>query len=320
MPKGNEQFAEHVQRRTAVPPAVLYKYVTVEAARCILSTGRLRFQSPLRYNDPFDSQWDTLWPLSTPAAQEYERGLIENAIREPSSWPTNADPEMGRVMGLERNRIAALPEDQRDEGITRFVQDAMRRQSTPEPLLRHQLDTRRRLRVFCLSQTDRSILMWSHYADQHRGVVLGFDSAAMENGWERPIEPVSYADGPPALFDPQQWIRATVYGVPDHPVLDAQAVKWVLTKHKDWGYEKEWRFVWTDPPGSLGDHQDMSFPRRALVELVMGCRADPVRAQELASLALAIRPDVNTFQMMKSRTSFELQKTKTTFSELHVQN
>ena len=39
------------------------------------------------------------------------------------------------------------------------------------------------MRVFCLSELDDSVLMWSHYADQHQGVVLGFDTEAMEQGF-----------------------------------------------------------------------------------------------------------------------------------------
>ncbi len=92
MPRGDEHFDEYVRSRTVSPPKILYKYTTVETARIILSTGKLRFQSPLRYNDPFDSQWDLLWPAFTPDARQYERELHREALLNPAAWPPDADP------------------------------------------------------------------------------------------------------------------------------------------------------------------------------------------------------------------------------------
>ena len=102
----------------------LYKYTSIKTARSVLSTGKLRFQSPLGYNDPLDSQWDVMWPLFTPEAKEYERALIEKAFRDPHSWPNDADPQFKAAMDQERTRINNLPEALRDQAITEFVREA----------------------------------------------------------------------------------------------------------------------------------------------------------------------------------------------------
>ena len=179
MPKGDRQFEEHVRNREVEPPSILYKYATVDTARKVLRTGTLRFQSPLRYNDPFDSQWDPFWPIFTPEAREYERALAERALRDPASWPDHAEPEFRRAMDDERARIEALPQGQREEAIARFLDDLMDKPTIPEPVADRLLDIRRRMRMLCLCECDRSVLMWSHYADQHRGVMLGFDINAI---------------------------------------------------------------------------------------------------------------------------------------------
>lgn len=36
----------------------LYKYVTVNTAKIVLETGKLRWSSPFMFNDPFDVQFD----------------------------------------------------------------------------------------------------------------------------------------------------------------------------------------------------------------------------------------------------------------------
>lgn len=312
MPKGNEQFEEHVRTRTVKPPAILYKYTTIDTARAVLSNGKLRFQSPLRYNDPLDSQWDTLWPIHTPEAREYERALVEQALREPGAWPSNADPRFKRAMDQERARIMAVPEAEREAAIAEFARDAATDSGVPEPLAQRILDIRRRMRVLCLCESDRSILMWSHYASQHGGVVLGFDTAEMENGPKRPLEPVKYCDAPPRLIDSDIWSRSMVFGLPHPPELEGGEREWALTKHTDWSYEREWRFVWIADRGTLGEHEDFTFPRGALLEVVSGCRTDAVRSVELLALARAIRPNVRHFRMSMHPSRFELVKTEAT--------
>lgn len=303
-PDDGLRFEEHRRSRTIPPPRVLYKYTSLDIARIIISSGKLRFQSPLRYNDPSDSQWDVHWPLFTPEAREYERTLIEQAVRDPASWPPEADPEFRRVMTLERQRIAALPADARDEAIAHLARDASTREM-PELLSQRLLDIRRRMRIQCLSASDRSRLMWSHYADQHRGVVLGFDTRAMENGLRRPLERVMYMNDPPRLFNVEDLIRSLVFGLPFSMDFERE---FALIKHMDWQYENEWRFVWIAPRGTTTDFDDYGFPKRALVELIAGCRTDEAHFKELLVLARALQPDVKHFAMSSDPSNFELVK------------
>lgn len=310
MSQGDDEFEDHIRSRDVKPPAVLYKYTSIETARIILSTGKLRFQSPLRYNDPFDSQWDLMWPLFTPAGGEYQRTFLEQAIRDPSFWPADADPQTKHAMDQVRSEINALPEDRRDSAIAEYVEDlALKPGSVPEPCDRRILDIRRRMRVLCLCDNDRSILMWSHYADQHRGVVLGFDTAAMENGLRRPLEPIEYDDKLPQLIDPQAWMRTVFFGLAQQPELK-NVRKWALVKHANWRYEGEWRLVLIAKPGTIGDYDDFVFPRNSLVEVVSGCRTDAKRSVELLSLALAFRRDVRHYRMSEHPHRFELVKSE----------
>lgn len=308
MSKWNQHFVEHLKTRSVPPPAILYKYMSAETAIRVLSGQRLRFQSPLRYNDPLDSQWDPLWPLFTDDSREYERSLVEQSLRDPSSWPADADYEFRDIMGAARRSMTLMPAASRDAHVADIATQLAGAIEPSERLLELLHDIRRRMRIFCLSETDRSILMWSHYADQHRGVVLGFQSTELESFHQRPLERISYAEGPPRLFDPKEWIRKTFFGLPDHGELESRSREWGLTKHTDWSYEREWRFVWIIQNRTTGDFTDISFPGQAVAELVVGCRTDPGRIAEISTLARTVSPGARCFTMSIHPSKFELVK------------
>lgn len=77
--------------------------------------------------------------------------------------------------------------------------------------------------VLCFSLDWHNPLLWSHYADRHRGLALGFDVS------EEILKPVSYVNARPLLTE-----------------LNLQVANWLLfTKYKDWRYEKEARIFTT---------------------------------------------------------------------------
>ena len=76
-----------------------------------------------------------------------------------------------------------------------------------------------------MSEINNNILMWSHYAQNHEGFVIGFDSD--HEYFNYGVEPVVYSDKRPFL-DPTQ------------PNQDASIF---YTKSNDWSYEKEIRKI-----------------------------------------------------------------------------
>jgi len=74
--------------------------------------------------------------------------------------------------------------------------------------------------LVCFSDDWVNPLMWSHYAEKHRGICLGFDVDT------RVLHQVRYVSDRPSLEVP--------------PTLEtAQGLLW--TKFRDWSYEREWR-------------------------------------------------------------------------------
>ena len=271
----------------------------------MLSTGKMRFQSPLRYNDPFDSQWDPMWNLRTPKALEFTKQLIKSAIEDPKSWPEETDPDFRTALLDERNRIYALPLANREGAIRELADDVGDSHKLHVKIDAELLDQRRRLRVLCLSVNRERVTMWSHYADQHRGVVLTFDTTMLEDGLKRPVEEVMYGDSAPTLVDMEMWCRALVFGLPE-PKLPDDPTVWTRTKSSGWSDEEEWRLTTIAAKGTLGDYADYDLPRNALLGITFGCRTDMVEARQLAALALPFGEQVKLSQLYMPVGSFNL--------------
>lgn len=121
-----------------------------------------------------------------------------------------------------------------------------------------------------LSKTSQNILMWSHYAQNHEGFVLGFDSGHeyFQNG----VSEVRYSDQRPCLNPFQQQQDASLF----------------FTKSTDWAYEQEVRKSMLFPenahlvqPESLPKSNDkvyesvklFSYPKSAISSVIFGWKS-----------------------------------------------
>lgn len=81
--------------------------------------------------------------------------------------------------------------------------------------------------MLCFSGGWHNPVQWSHYAEKHRGVCLGFD---VPDGL---LTPVKYAKNPPQL----NW-NAIEAG---SEAGEAEMIRWASTKFEHWAYEDERR-------------------------------------------------------------------------------
>lgn len=99
--------------------------------------------------------------------------------------------------------------------------------------------------IACFSETIKSVTMWSHYADYHKGFVLEYDlRPTLSNGIPNVgIYPVIYDD---KRYDGTQYIlweflRMLGVKLPNPDTLSY--IKCALHKSSQWEYEKEWRLI-----------------------------------------------------------------------------
>ena len=88
--------------------------------------------------------------------------------------------------------------------------------------------------VVCLSEVCDSILMWSHYAENHKGVCFEFIRAEDNAlGDSESCSPVKYDRHYPIIDLGQMLLKQ------DGETFESM----MKTKSGDWAYEKEWRLI-----------------------------------------------------------------------------
>ena len=263
----------------------------------------------MMFNDPFDMQWDVLWQLKTPHALEYERDILKKAIEDPTSWPVDLDEDTRRNFEAHRKMWLAQLAEQGDGNLDRFIQELLDSSAANTGFQEGMRTVCRHLRVFCATECDRNVLMWSHYADMHRGVVIGFNVACFE---EYARVKVEYPERLPEWADPVEVTQSRIFGTPN-PLLSRaseMAVTLMRTKHIDWAYEREWRFSTRVPQPTESDYSDFGLPSGALLEVVAGYRTDSADFDYLFHLACKINADIKCSKMSPHPSEFKLVKTE----------
>lgn len=112
--------------------------------------------------------------------------------------------------------------------------------------------------LLCFSRNWDNPILWSHYADKHRGIALGFDID------DRFIVEIDYSD----VRLPMEFVGND----PSRGVANAYVNKLVRTKYKHWVYEDEVRLVFGLDESTLeGGSYFVSFDDKVVLrEVVLG--------------------------------------------------
>lgn len=145
---------------------MLYKYMTFQRAHVLLTTRHIRLTQPCDFNDPFE-----LHP-------EFQLMSREDIAALPPAIDENGEVIKGMRQltpeAMQSMLSAVLPHIAR-------IQSAY--QQFPEASFA--IDNNavgrdyyaRNFGILSLTEAPDNLLMWAHYADSHRGVVIGFDES-----------------------------------------------------------------------------------------------------------------------------------------------
>jgi hypothetical protein len=111
--------------------------------------------------------------------------------------------------------------------------------------------------IVCFSRSDNILLMWSHYADSHKGACLTFDISKDHNFFSLPF----LVDYPSLNFIKERNTRVRYKHI-------------IATKSIDWKYEEEVRIV-RDIRDHGNSRGNIKFNKSALIEIKFGLRTNP---------------------------------------------
>lgn len=161
--------------------------------------------------------------------------------------------------------------------------------------------------LICFSRTWRDPVQWSHYADHHRGICLGFDiSPAM-------VVQVNYVRSRSVI--PAQY--QDISFKPEDPVLTTLIRELMRTKFAHWSYEDEFRLFadlktpeWSEKAKKNLYFADFDLGLK-LREVIVGanCTASPKDIEDAVSgyndvTVRKARPAFRSFRMVEQKSKY----------------
>src|SRR5574337_2128898 len=144
------------------PGEMIYKYVDLDTAEKIIENHSLKFSSPITFNDPFD----------------LNNSLIDF---------TYTKEDLKKFIDKSKD---SLNNSQRSKILNENLKSNQKIFNAYNAVLNREKET---CGISCFSKSFNKTLMWSHYADKHAGVCLGFTINPLNVGKDFMMLCVRYA-------------------------------------------------------------------------------------------------------------------------------
>jgi hypothetical protein len=228
----------------SVLPRSLFRYRSLSAYSLgELVNQTMWYSKPTAFNDPFD--------CALTIDQRKFSESFEHAIRA----------------GIAQGKIAKdLPKEkyaptESDKAMFMAIRDRLKSTAAP-------------LGLCCLSENSKSILMWAHYANNHRGFCVEYSSAEGTMLSEE-VSKVIYTTKMPSL---------TMADLAPGTSTKTVETLW-RTKAACWRYEREWR--------ALAPEGNKSYPARSpILSVIFGAKM-PQEDRALLGQAISSQPHIH---------------------------
>lgn len=151
------------------------------------------------------------------------------------------------------------------------------------------MDYKNKLSIACFSESNDNILMWAHYANNHKGYCIEYSMRDILEKCQCYVLPVLYQKTKPLIEEALASSSLSSYLL---------VFKIITTKSLCWEYEREWRFI-----KNIGVHggKDL-FPGPTAVYL--GCKTERILEDEL--YAACERKNISLFKMQEDRDEYKV--------------
>lgn len=153
-------------------------------------------------------------------------------------------------------------------------------------------------KMACFSEDDKNILMWSHYARKHSGVVITFNN--VYNIFEDNITRVTYSDDKLDINSDKT----------DEPELILKRIERDLLTQKAtcWSYEKELRFIRpVNACMTAGKESYIQLDANCIKAVTLGCRMENANKDAIIALVNNKLPNCKLRSSFPSGTKYELE-------------
>ena len=280
--------------------ASLVKYSSASTALSILRSGKLRWNAPALFDDPFE-----LSHLTEPTFSA--ELLLEEMIRQVVAMLFG--PEAPRMRG---SRLLATIRRWREEGRFSSEEEAVQvlrgllgqLAEAQTRLVDNYLSEWRhyasRVRIACFSERHDNLGCWERYGDNHHGVALRF---AVGDGHllDRPSR-LRYSRFAPEITSVKEQLEIIFNERP--AAAPGDFVEKLLVKGRHRLVEGEWRCIFMDDAESL--YIDREIPAEDLQSVYFGLAVSPLDRTALMEVLGERFPTARAFQAVPQAGRFEV--------------
>ncbi len=265
-------------------PEPLFKYTTLDTGVLILRTCRLRWSSPLHFNDLSEFQ---RMPRFEPSLDE-SISMFPKIIAEIATGNKQVDEnKLNYTAKILLGMVRRLINSGMDPAavITELTNQSHGADEKMHKTLQATFESFRvnTARVFCLTTEPDNDVMWAHYAGNHTGIVLGFRHRPNLDTPFMAAQPVTYSRQAPVVGS---GIDFLLYG--NTPELRKKTLNAVCyAKSYRWEYEKEWRAITWRPGEQEKEYGDYKFFPEELESVCFGAKFDDNRLKEVKDIILS---------------------------------
>lgn len=255
-------------------PQILYKYRSLnEYSIKTLTDGEIYLPSISELNDPFEGSIPYVLRIKGKKPEDLNASemflfMLEQASKYHPDW----SPEQLHQFAYEEQRAGRIL----DENHLQVQRDETTKQ----------IDSL--FGVFSLTSEKNNFLMWSHYADSHKGICIGFNSEILFNTVAGTLGPVTYK----MEFPVKDFYTEDVFT--EHNRL-------IATKGEYWEYEKEYRLTKMNAAKSK-----FNIPLEGIEEVIFGIWVSNQLKLELLEIIKKNIPNCKVFETKLSKKRFEL--------------
>lgn len=284
-----------------------FKYVSFNTALRTITTKSFRWSSPLNFNDPFDHQTGFDMKLNDEIFNSALMKSIEKIIFDEEYMTTPPTTQFGAGLLQLRNIRHRLDKVSILKDLEKTIPEVIANFKTLNSDLNKEITNLLcHSRIFCVSETNDNIVMWSHYAEKHQGVVFKLKCIDEIDNSLLVAKKVFYSND----FVPFPASDEYARHLTEEQLIDMTKLMWDIAyiKHSDWSYEKEWRVHISLLDEPQGDGYSIYTENAAVFESVyLGCRMSQENRQHILIMIRKFLPNIKVFQAIKNDKTFELE-------------
>jgi hypothetical protein len=237
-------------------PQPLYKYRIWDSDSCPLNFGErmlteneVYLASPDQFNDPFD--------CSLPFKYNENDLTPENIYQKISQLTNHEFPNK-------------TPTEVREICDERFLNHNLNDKDYWKSFYKQfKEEVNNTFGILSLTSKKDNILMWSHYADSHKGFCVGFDKNLLFESC------ISEAQIGRVIYNEEN--KFPEIGLFEDATQSV--IKITMTKSNHWEYEDEYRIVKHAP------RKIIKFPNEAIIEIILGCKMSQIHKEKICEIA-----------------------------------